>query len=58
MNHDQLHPLAMIIATHVNSMVNVPFLNEEEEQLLFQFLILKALEIFWVLTNDPDKEGA
>ena len=57
MNQEQLHQLAVIIATQVNKMVNVPFLNEDEEQLLFQFLIYKALEIFWVLTNKTQNEG-
>jgi hypothetical protein len=57
MNQEQLHQLAVIIATHVNTLVNLPLLNEEDEQLLFQFLIYKALEIFWVLTDKTQNEG-
>ncbi|HNX37745.1 MAG TPA: hypothetical protein PL124_05770 [Candidatus Cloacimonadota bacterium] len=46
MNTENIAVLAKELATFVNKLVNVPFVSEEEEQFVFELVILKALQLF------------
>lgn len=37
--------VARELAKQINQVVNLPFMNEEEEELFFQMVVLKVLEI-------------
>jgi hypothetical protein len=37
--------MAKELAKHVNRLVDLPLMNEDEERLLFEFIITKVLEI-------------
>jgi hypothetical protein len=45
MNNELLKILAQELATKVNSIVNIPFLTEEDEEIFFQLVILNVLQI-------------
>lgn len=38
--------LAQELATKINKVVNIPLMNEKEEQVLFELIILIILDIF------------
>ncbi|MDD3535595.1 MAG: hypothetical protein PHC50_05555 [Candidatus Cloacimonetes bacterium] len=38
--------LARELATKINKVVNIPLMNEKEEQILFELIILVILDIF------------
>ncbi|MDZ4121345.1 MAG: hypothetical protein U1C33_02925 [Candidatus Cloacimonadaceae bacterium] len=57
MSNELIYEIARQIAEQINQKVNIPFLNEDEEQALFQLLVLKALEILWSLRNEKPKGG-
>lgn len=49
----------MELAKQVNSIVNIPFVSEEEEELFFQYIILNVLHLLVnKLSKNPElKEG-
>jgi len=49
MSKAYLVTLSKLVAEQINNSVNIPFLSEEEEQKLFELLILKALETFFLI---------
>ncbi|MDZ4121920.1 MAG: hypothetical protein U1C33_05835 [Candidatus Cloacimonadaceae bacterium] len=55
MSNELIYEIARQIAEQINQKVNIPFLNEDEEQALFQLMVLKALEILWSLRKDGSK---
>lgn len=38
--------LARELATKINKVINIPLMNEKEEQILFELIILVILDIF------------
>ncbi len=45
MNRDKIQSLAKELSVFINRLVNVPFINEEEEQFFFEIVLLKALQL-------------
>ena len=45
MNNELLTVLAHELAVQVNSVVNIPFVSEEDEEMFFQFVILNVLQL-------------
>ncbi len=40
-----LRPLARELAARINKLVNIPFVNEEQEQYFFEMIVVLVLEI-------------
>ena len=59
MNTELLKILAMELAKQMNSVINIPFVSEEEEELFFQYIILNVLHLLVnKLSKNPElKEG-
>jgi hypothetical protein len=51
--------LAKELATQINHLVNIPFVNEEEEEIFFRLVVAKVLEISFgqllKLVDSPQK---
>jgi hypothetical protein len=45
MNTDFIKTLAIELATRINKLVNIPLVNEEDEQKFFEMIVLMVLEI-------------
>ena len=45
MNKEVLKELARELATRVNSLVDIPFIKEDDEQAFFEMIILILLEL-------------
>lgn len=43
--NESIAALARELAKQINRVVNLPFMNEEEEELFFQIVVLKVFEI-------------
>jgi len=51
-----IQAMAKELATHINQTVNLPFLNEEQEQIFFELVVAKVLElILGQLLNNLEK---
>ena len=46
MTNDLNKVMAREIATRINKMVNIPFINEEQEQVIFEFVVMILLDLF------------
>lgn len=55
MSNELIYELARQIAEQLNQRINIPFLSEEEEQVVLQTLIRKVLEIL-VLLRSRERE--
>jgi len=44
MNKDLLRPLVVELASKLNKMVNIPWVDENQEQAFFEMMILMVLE--------------
>jgi len=42
-----LNPLARELATRINKMVNIPLINEENEQIFFELIVTILLQILF-----------
>jgi len=56
--------LAKQLATQMNKAINIPWLNEEQEQIFFELVVTKVLELVlghilsnFEVANDKIKEG-
>jgi hypothetical protein len=51
--------LAKQLATQINAKINIPFLNEEQEQMFFELVVTKVFELVlghWLSLLEPGKE--
>lgn len=46
MTNDMNKVMAREIATRINKMVNIPFINEDQEQVIFEFVVMILLDLF------------
>ncbi len=45
MDQETLKTMARELATLVNRLVNIPFMKEDEEQVILELILLKALQL-------------
>lgn len=48
MNTEMLKPVAVEVARKLNTIVNIPFISEEQEQAFFEMIVLLVLETVMV----------
>ncbi len=53
MNTELLKPLVKELATKINRSINIPFINEDQEQAFFEMILLLVLD---TLLGQLDKE--
>lgn len=53
MNTELLRPLVKELATKINRSINIPFVNEDQEQAFFEMILLMVLD---TLLGQLDKE--
>lgn len=46
MTNDLNKVMARKIATRINKIINIPFINEEQEQVIFEFVVMILLDLF------------
>jgi hypothetical protein len=54
-----IQALARQLATQINDKINVPFLNEAQEQMFFELVVTKVFELVlghWLSLLEPGKE--